>query len=1500
MQFIFKIFLICSVVLAEATNFQLKNSNSQNAIIEFNLGDISFERKEGYHVILGSEGNTRDVGLPELPTYTFNYSIDYNYDYEVSLNENDYTIHENIDLYPSQPIYNVNQEKAFIKNSQIYNKDEIYPETKISSKRSSIRGYDLLTVELTPYEYNPKTKQLKVFNNLEVVISESNLRTTDSNRTPRSRIFENIYQNSVINNDDYQDTRSFQKPSVLYICGGNIASSPYLNPLVEWRHKQGYVVNVVSTSQTGSNTTDIKNYITNAYNNWQNPPEHVCLIGDANGSINVPTYTVYGGNGWSSAQGEGDHPYTLIEGNDLLPDLSIGRISIRSTTELITAINKIIGYEKNYSGETDWLNRMALVGDPSDSGISTIITNQYIEQIAETHGGITDIETQYGGSNYDDFMVNQINEGVAYLNYRGFYGFSNFTTNDVAQLNNGYKLSFISTITCGTGSFATETTCMTESLYRAGTSVSPRGAVAVVGTAQSYTHTAFNNIVNMGIFDGIFLHESSTAGEAHIYGKLAIDEIYPQNPNDNVYLFQTWNNLLGDPSLQLWTSVPETMVVQHNQMVINGSDNFQVSVTSETGSPIEGVIVTLSTDYHSFGGILESQHTNANGVADFNLPSTMNSGNINVTSRKQNYIPDESFFIYSNDLPQVSLNQSSVSINDYDGNGNGVLNPGETASLSLQIENISGSLIDGSIVASLNSESNYISLSNNENINLGNFTTDNNSLTFGNITVTASNNITDLDDPMLRLTVFSTSDDLLWNYIVPLNFSSAVLDFSYNLDSQLTVGGNSQVSLSINNSGSMSLNNVIAEIALGNDLLEFDSNQFLFDYIGQNQSALSDNQIVFSASTDLINGSVIPVSISLTSDNGFEMQSILSVQVGNVTLNDPVGPDLHGYYIYDMGDTGYQLAPEYDWIEIDPDFGGEGEELDINDGGDNLDDVTTISLPFTFTFYGIDYNEVSVCSNGWISFGETDMTSFRNYTLPGPGGPSPIVAVFWDDLKTTNGGEIYAFHDEQNNSFIIEWSNLRTFLSNTTEAFQIILYNTGNETPTGDDEMKLQYKEFNNNSIGDYPVGNYDGAVIHGQYCTVGIENHSGDDGLQYTFNNSYATGARTLTDQSALFITTRGSIPYAQPQVSYNQQQFTFNVPLNESDAENLIITNSGEIGSNLAYEVSSAPYPVSSNQIDSYGYAYVDSDTVQNIIDYNWIDISNENTVLEFENNDTAVQIDMGFEFPFYSETFSQCLINPNGWIGFEEDNNGWNNQSLFNEDTPNGSIFGFWDDLNPANSGNEVGSGEVKYHTNGQRLVVWFDNVIHWTNVNRIYNFQIVINNNGLIQLNYSNMIGDTESATVGIKSPDGSNGLQVVYNDSYINDNLSVEFNTANWLSVDFVSGNDQLTDGTSAIFAINVNTNGMEEGTYNAYVINNTNASVDFDAIPITLNTQGSFLIGDLNQDSVLDIIDVVSLVSIIMGNVDITSLDQLVGDLNGDTFLNVQDIILLVGIILSN
>jgi len=1499
-SFLYVLFILFSSILL-ADDFNVKEKNSFDTVVELNLENFEIDSKNGHDVIVSNtEGKTQNIGEPELPTYTFNYGIEYDKNYSVELILNDFTIYQNINLYPTQPYYKPEDNKEFIKIQDVYESNTLYPTSNINTNRMSLRGYELLSVEVIPYEYNPATKELKVFHNPEVIITETGIRNSGE-RMPRSEIFESMYKNYILNSEDYEDSRSFQKPSILYICGGNVATSPYLEPLIEWRHKQGYVVNVVSTSETGSSTSNIKNYISNALDSMENPPEHVCLIGDADGSISVSTYTVYGGSGWSSAQGEGDYPYSLIEGNDLLPEVTLGRISIRSTTELITAINKIIGYEKNYANDIDWLRAMALVGDPNDSGISTVITNQYIEQIANIHGGITDIRTKYsGGNDYDDWMRNQINDGIVYMNYRGFYGFSGFTSSDVNQLNNGYKLPFVATLTCGTGSFATETTCMSESLYRAGTSVTPKGAVAVVGTAQSYTHTAFNNIVDMGIFDGIFNYRVKTVGEAVVYGKLAINDVYPQNPNDNVYLFQTWNSLLGDPALQLWTSSPSSMVVQHDQMVINGSNNFQVLVTDQSGNPLEGIIVTLSREDNLQDELFETKYTNSNGIADFELPDNLSSGNVNVTSRKQNFMPDESFFIVSNDLPEITINENTILINDAEnGNDNMSLNPGESAVISFELVNNSSESINN-MYADLTSNSEYITLFNNMSISLGDIS-ENGSLSLNDVGIVASNQISDTDDPMLRLKLYSSSDDLLWNYVVPINFSSANLELDFELNANLAVGQSSEITLEVENLGSMALEDLTAEINYYGSSIIFSNDLFSFNNINSGQSASSINDITVSISNSVINGSVINIPIALSSSDGYQAQSNIQLQVGEVTINDPVGPDSYGYYIYDIGDTSYELAPVYEWIEIDPDYGGNGDEINVYDGGNNQDDVTTIPLPFTFTFYGVNYDEVSVCSNGWISFGDTEMTSFRNYLLPGTGGPSPIVAVFWDDLKTTSGGEIYSYYDQINDAFIIEWSNLRTYLNNSTESFQIILYNTGNETATGDDEMKLQYKEFNNTSVGDYPVGNYEGAVIHGQYCTVGLENHLGDDGLQYTFNNSYANGARTLYDQTALFITTRGSTPYAQPESSYNVEDFVFIVPQNEEDSSNLSITNSGDEGSVLVYEVNVAPYPVNSNQIDGYGYAWIDSNDSNDITEYDWIDITGDNTILEFENNDTATEISLEFEFPFYENNYSNCIVNPNGWIGFEDDNNGWNNQSVFDEDSPNGAIFGFWDDLNPGNSGNDVGSGNVRYHSNEDRLVVWYDNVVHWTSLERIYDFQIIIHSSGKIDINYRTMFGEVASSTIGVKSPEGNYGLEVVYNDEFIQDNLSVSYNTSKWLSTNLLSGNStQLSYGSTATYSVDVNSSNLDEGIYMGYVVNSTNAINSTDIFPVMLNIQENLLIGDITQDGVIDVLDIVLLINIIMGEYTPSSLDFLLSDLNEDGTINVQDCILLINIILTN
>jgi hypothetical protein len=83
------------------------------------------------------------------------------------------------------------------------------------------------------------------------------------------------------------------------------------------------------------------------------------------------------------------------------------------------------------------------------------------------------------------------------------------------------------------------------------------------------------------------------------------------------------------------------------------------------------------------------------------------------------------------------------------------------------------------------------------------------------------------------------------------------------------------------------------------------------------------------------------------------------------------------------------------------------------------------------------------------------------------------------------------------------------------ETFQAILYDANYyPTFTGDSEIKVQYKVINNVDAGG-------GLSEHGQYSSVGIEDHTGTIGLEYTFNNSYPTAAKSLQNQMALLFTT-------------------------------------------------------------------------------------------------------------------------------------------------------------------------------------------------------------------------------------------------------------------------------------------------------------------------------------------------------------------------------------------
>ena len=147
-------------------------------------------------------------------------------------------------------------------------------------------------------------------------------------------------------------------------------SSPYLQALINWRKQQGYEVNLVSTNETGNSTTAIRNYIVNVITIGK-ILQNISALSEMQMEVYLFLLTMFLlVEVVVVLYGESDYPYTLIE-DDLLPEIIVGRISVRSSTELLaTVVQKIIGYEKAYGGIGDWISTAALVGDPYDSGIS--------------------------------------------------------------------------------------------------------------------------------------------------------------------------------------------------------------------------------------------------------------------------------------------------------------------------------------------------------------------------------------------------------------------------------------------------------------------------------------------------------------------------------------------------------------------------------------------------------------------------------------------------------------------------------------------------------------------------------------------------------------------------------------------------------------------------------------------------------------------------------------------------------------------------------------------------------------------------------------------------------------------------------------------------------------------------------------------------------------------------------------------------------------------------
>ncbi len=243
----------------------------------------------------------------------------------------------------------------------------------------------------------------------------------------------------------------------------------------------------------------------------------------------------------------------------------------------------------------------------------------------------------------------------------------------------------------------------------------------------------------------------------------------------------------------------------------------------------------------------------------------------------------------------------------------------------------------------------------------------------------------------------------------------------------------------------------------------------------------------------------------------------LTTQLTYSELAGPTGPDLYGYYAYDDLDAG---GPDFDWVEL-----ADGTGTNLNLTGDNC---TSRTLPFSMMFYGSSANEIMISANGHIEVGTPCTNEWSRWPIPVQGSPDNYISVFWQDYRPEQGGGVWYYNDAAHGRVVVQWEDVPEYFNSGRATFQVHIYDPA--VFSGDD----------GNSVIDIFFLEYSGRLE----TSVGIENSSGTDGLQYAFQLNYSPGAAPIRAGRGLrfttdYITSADDVPGVMPKQFVLQQNY-------------------------------------------------------------------------------------------------------------------------------------------------------------------------------------------------------------------------------------------------------------------------------------------------------------------------------------------------------------------------
>jgi hypothetical protein len=746
----------------------LKAQNTSGVSVNFSIQEFVLDARaingeNMQEISLGGIFLPNAEGAPNLPTLSRYIAIPQGASASVEIIKRRTESFQNVEMAPAPriPLDTERGPLQYNRDLSIYSKDAFYPaQPVIISQNMKIRGLDVVILSITPYQYNPVTKELIVYRDVEVQVNFTGGNGQYGENRLRSRYWDPILMDHSLNNAsipsvDYS-ARTAQNVNsdatgceYLIIIPNDPVFKQWADTIKAFRTEQGILTNIVTLQQIGGNTSGIiETYINTAYNTWDIPPSAILIMADfgtnALNSITSPIWDNYCVS---------DNIYGDID-NDDMPDIAMARMTANNAAQLEIYVRKFIDYErtpptdpyfyqhpitalgwqterwfqvcsevvggffKNALGKTPVRVNAVYLGNPnSDPWSSATNTNTVLNYFGPNGlGYIPATPQELGGwTGGTAAVVNQnLNAGAFILQHRDHgmetgWGEPSYVNSSIDGLNNVGKLSYIMSVNCLTGKYNYSGECFAEKFHRYKYNGQNAGCVGILA-ASEVSYSFVNDVFVWGMYDNmwpnfmpaygaLFQQRGILPAFGNAAGKYFLKQSsWPYNTNNKAVTYNLFHHH-GDAFLTVFSEVPQQLTVSHADVMLSTATSF--NVTADAGS-----FIAITAN----GLIIGTGNGTGAPTAIPVVPPAIGT-TVKIVVTMQNYYRHySSAIVISNENPYVVTD--SYSINDHDGNNNHALDFNEDAYLTLAEKNMGNNTAEN-VLVTLDLADPYISFTDN-------------------------------------------------------------------------------------------------------------------------------------------------------------------------------------------------------------------------------------------------------------------------------------------------------------------------------------------------------------------------------------------------------------------------------------------------------------------------------------------------------------------------------------------------------------------------------------------------------------------------------------------------------------------------------------------------------------------------------------------------------------------------------------------------------------------